>query len=415
VAPFSDSAYTIAWHDENGQTRSDWAVVENINNLAPNATVCPTEIRKNAFFRRQGIPGAGGSDVIGDFYSYKQMMTANQNLQTVLIFCYQYMIAKFDIDGFRIDTLRYIDNGFERIFANAIREYTSLIGKKNFFMFGEDTAGEENISEFIGRDTINSLTGDPIGIDAVVDYPLYNILPMVCKGLRSPSSLSELFQERKVIEKSVMSTHGDATNYFITFLDNHDQFQRFYSSDSKDPNRYNDQVTLALACLFGLQGIPCLYYGTEQGLSGHGSRLENVREAMWGMTNPFNTSSPFYQSIQKIGAMRNNYPALRYGRQYFRPLSGDGVNFGISTLSPGVISFSRILADVEMVVVANTSTTESVTVFCLIDSSINAVGDVFDVVYSNKSTFSPPEPVQSNGSILSIKVTLQPMEVQVLA
>ena len=35
-----------------------------------------------------------------------------------------------------------------------------------------------------------------------------------------------------------------------------------------NPTAFDDQVTLALACLFALPGIPCVYYGTEQGLHG---------------------------------------------------------------------------------------------------------------------------------------------------
>jgi glycosidase len=35
--------------------------------------------------------------------------------------------------------------------------------------------------------------------------------------------------------------------------------------DRSQPTRFDGQVTAALACLFSLQGIPCVYYGTEQG------------------------------------------------------------------------------------------------------------------------------------------------------
>ena len=46
------------------------------------------------------------------------------------------MIAKFDIDGFRIDTLKYLDDEFALTFGNAMREFALSIGKKNFFTFG---------------------------------------------------------------------------------------------------------------------------------------------------------------------------------------------------------------------------------------------------------------------------------------
>ena len=81
---------------------------------------------------------------------------------------------------------------------------------------------------------------------------------------------------------------------------------------------------MAVACLFALQGIPCLYYGTEQGLHGGGNSPEAVREALWGKPNAFDRDHPFYQAVRQVSAMRENQPALRYGRQYFRPISGNG-------------------------------------------------------------------------------------------
>ena len=41
--------------------------------------------------------------------------------------------------------------------------------------------------------------------------------------------------------------------------------------DATDEHKFDAQVTLGVACLFGLQGIPCVYYGTEQGLHGRGT------------------------------------------------------------------------------------------------------------------------------------------------
>jgi len=105
--------------------------------------------------------------------------------------------------------------------------------------------------------------------------------------------------------------------------------------------QYDDQVTLGLACLFSLPGIPCLYYGTEQGLHGAGSDLA-VREALWGGPG-FGQNVAYYQHISQIAAVRRESPALRYGRFYFRPIFGDGQQFGASTFLNGTLAFSRIL------------------------------------------------------------------------
>ena len=92
-----------------------------------------------------------------------------------------------------------------------------------------------------------------------------------------------MYAFRKSVEAQVLSSHGDAT------------------------------------CLYSLTGIPCLYYGTEQGLHGSGSDAA-AREALWGGPG-FDDPSDLYQHIQQIAAQQ---PALRYGRLYFRPLSGMG-------------------------------------------------------------------------------------------
>lgn len=74
-------------------------------------------------------------------------------VRNALILAYQYAIARYDVDGFRIDTLKFIERDFAQTFGNAMREYALSIGKKNFFSFGEVFDGEERIAQFIGRNT----------------------------------------------------------------------------------------------------------------------------------------------------------------------------------------------------------------------------------------------------------------------
>ena len=182
------------------------------------------------------------------------------------------------------------------------------------------------------------------------------------------------------------------------------------------------------SCLYCLPGIPCLYYGTEQGLHGIGSDAA-VREAIWGGPG-FDKTSDFYQQIQQIASVRSQQSALRYGRFYFRPLSGNGVTFGVSGFPQGVIAFSRILNDQEVVVAANTNPTTSQQVDVILEILLSSAGDKFDVLYSNQPKPQAPTPVrvvpqgtvtvnEVNGSIGTgplhvIRVNLRPMEVQIL-
>jgi len=426
-ADFRAFARSIQWRDAQGNAQANWPDIANIANPSPDALVWPTELQKNDWFRRQGTPGPD-DNTIGDFDSLKQFRTDLTTLQQFLIRAYQYVIARFDIDGFRIDTLRYLKNGLPLLFGNSVREFALSIGKKNFFTFGEVLSGndEQEIASFIGRTTTEGT--DMVGVDAALDYPLYFDLKPVVKGFAPPSELVGMYEIRKHVEADVLSSHGDATRYFVTFLDNHDMKERIRYVDSANPTQYDDQVTLGLACLFSLPGIPCLYYGTEQGLHGAGSDLA-VREALWGGPG-FGQNVAYYQHISQIAAVRRESPALRYGRFYFRPISGDGQQFGASTFLNGTLAFSRILMDQEIVIVANTDTVNPCTVYVIVDITLNNPGDQLRILYSNKQQPQAPSAVEQfaagtvwvqetdgttgTGPLNCIHVTLAPLEVQIL-
>lgn len=426
-ASFHAQAQPVQWRDQTGSSRPDFPDIATIPSPPLDTLVWPSELHQNSFFRRQGDPDPNGDDTVGDFSVLKQMLTSDANLQRFLIRAYQYVIARFDIDGFRIDTLRYLKGDLARLFGNSIREFALSIGKKNFFTFGEvfDPNAEQDIARFIGRNTSDQ--SELVGVDAAVDYPLFNNLKPLVKGFAAPNVLSDMFQRRKLVEQNVLSSHGDATRYFVTFLDNHDVKERIRYVDPAHAE-FDNQVTMGLACLYSLPGIPCLYYGTEQGLYGHGSDPA-VREALWGGPG-FSQASPFYIGIQKIAKVRSEQAALRYGRFYFRPVSGDGVNFGISGFPQGVLAFSRILNDQEVLAVANTNTAQTQELDVIVETQLSGDGDQFTVLYSNQPAPVAPQPVRSpaqgsvtvhevdgstgRGPLHVVHVTLEPLEVQIL-
>lgn len=427
-AGFRPSPRAVEWRDASGNARPDWPDIATISNPPANALVWPRELQNNSFYRRQGLPGSG-DDTIGDFASLKQLRTDLVQLQQFLIRAYQYVIARFDIDGFRIDTLRYLKGAFPLLFGNSVREFALSAGKKNFFTFGEVFVGnaEEEIARFIGRTTAGDT--DMVGVDAALDYPLFFNLKPVVKGFAAPSDLVAMYQSRKRIEAGVLSSHGDATRFFVTFLDNHDVKERIRFVQPGNERQFDDQVTLGLGCLYSLPGIPCLYYGTEQGLHGSGSDAA-VREALWGGPG-FPPDSFYYKQISRLASVRASEPALRYGRFYFRPISGDGQHFGVSTFPQGILAFSRILMDLEVIVAANCSPSDARTFDVIVNITLNQPADPYRVRYSNKSTFQTPGPVQDKpagsvsvqeadgstgiGPLRSIRVTLAPLEVQILS
>lgn len=427
-APGSSATRPIEWRDETGQARSDFPVIEAISpaQRQPDGLVWPSELQRNSFFRRKGK----GAEAGGDFESLKEFVTDVRDgqvfpLRNALILAYQYAIARYDVDGFRIDTLKFIERDFAQTFGNAMREYGLSIGKKNFFSYGEVFDNEERIAEFIGRNTQDA--GDLVGVDAALDFPLLFRLPWVAKGFAPPTDIIEVYRHRKEVERNILSSHGEAGRFFVTFLDNHDMKERFRGASTDGSDEFDPQIILGIAVLFGLQGIPCLYYGTEQGLHGRGNSDQFVRETLWGKTNAFDVNHPFYKAIRRLSEIRNAQPALRYGRLYFRPISGDGVHFGASPFSPGVLAFSRILNNREVLVVANPNTRGDFQGHVLVDFFINDDGERFRIL--NDAGASTPGPVESRsgleireidggvttGPARMIRVNLRPMEVQILA
>jgi len=275
-----------------------------------------------------------------------------------------------------------------------------------------------------------------IGIDSALDFSIEGTISGVVKHAdgqsHPPRQLVDLYEVRKRVERDVITTHGEASGFFVTFLDNHDRHQRFYFDDPAHTGQFNDQLTLALATLFGLQGIPCVYYGTEQGLHGIGDSDAAVREALWGRTGGFDVSHPFYRLLQQLAGVRATQPAMRYGRQYFRQISGNGRDFAISTFTPGVIAFSRILNAHEVLVVANTASDPAQTFSgeVIVDAALHKDGATFRLLLSNQGSATPPGAVRtatrgtvaireisgatSVGPACVLPVTVRPMEVHIL-
>ncbi|MEJ0101454.1 MAG: alpha-amylase family glycosyl hydrolase [Bacteroidota bacterium] len=402
--------YKIFWRDETGVAQGDMPDIGSVANLSINEGIWPKELQRNDYFRRRG-----GNGTDGDFDRLKELVTEYQIPGTVifpvrnhLITAYQYLIAKFDLDGYRIDTLQYIEPEFARVFGNAMREYALTIGKKNFFTFGEvwQDNDEEKIAEFIGRNTEKD--DELIGVDAAIDFPMRQRLVNTCKGFVPPSVLAAHFDSRRETLKKIVSSHGDAGKYYVTFLDNHDLNERFHNT------QFPEQTKLALTCLMTMQGISCIYYGTEQGLDGHGDKREYVRETLWNKAAPFSKTHPLYIHIRELSQLISEQPALRYGRQYFRPCSGDGFNFDYSPFPNGIISFSRILNDRELLIVTNTSTNNPVTVHIVLDKNLNPEGKTLDILFPFNKRGPLPDTCKTTGQYRSVKITMAPQEALVI-
>lgn len=408
----------IRWMDGTGTAH--WLnQLPQSSALSADDAVWPTDLQNPLFFRRRGSKLSDEPDwrgfVPGDFGTMRQLVAeydatvpGQEALRAqygvspvlnILIRTYAYLMARYDFDGYRIDTVKYVNEKMIETFGNAMREYALSIGKANFFTFGEIYDDEQTIDQFIGRHS--GAAGDSFGIDAALDFPLFYKLPAIAKGLADVSDLQNVFNLRKQHEQGLLSSHGEAGRYFVSFVDNHDQHERI-----KHPLTPEEQVTLGITLLLSLQGIPCLYYGTEQLLQGtvdaNGNpdlnSNESVREALWGKPNAFSTTTPMFQTIQRLLRVRQTEPALRYGRLYFREVSGNGSDFGQSFGTGGIVAYSRILGDHEVLIAANTGATQF-TGKILVDRDLNATAQNMVQAYASKGG-------EGTGSVQMIDATI---------
>jgi hypothetical protein len=87
----------------------------------------------------------------------------------------------------------------------------------------------------------------------------------------------------------------------------------------------------------------------------------------------FNSDHELYRAIRAIAAVRREQPALRYGRQYFREISGNGTDFGHPLDGRCTLAWSRIL-DTEELLVAMNLTAEPRSDCVTVDRKLSARG-----------------------------------------
>jgi glycosidase len=349
----------------------------------PNDGVWPIEFQKTDWYKRKGEIGDWNNleeARNGDFGGLKELDTENRETLKGLIDVYKYWIAIADIDGYRLDTVKHVKESSTSIFCSGIKEYARKIGKKNFFIFGEIVGDDGFINAYIGRNAHIEGTNERFpGLDAALDFPLWGTLEWVIKGFQNPSKLRDRYENIK----NTHSDYGHAAQFFVTFLDNHDQIGRDPKGRFLHNNPNKEQLTLGIGYLLTSMGVPCIYYGTEQGFDGGGNHDKYLRDCMfggeWGAFDTkghhfFNKNNPIYKKIAQIAGIRQKEPALRYGRQYFREISGNSVNFGHPIDNNCTLAYSRILDDTEILVAMNLNSNNPRNDYITVDGSLTHQG-----------------------------------------
>ena len=347
----------------------------------------PQELRKDALYHRRGQIQNWDSypeDQHGDVVTLKDYANdddaAGSELINILIKAHCYWMREADVDGFRVDAVKHMGELACSRFCSNIREYAYSLGKRGFFLFGEvATSNDEVLDRYIGQNTSRQ-DGDKtvfFGLNSVLDFRLAGDLPWVIKGMRGPQPLFD----RLEAQRNRALNRGEIGRYLVTFFDNHDSF---WQPGGRFANGAPDaQVIAAAGYLLCAMGAPCLYYGTEQGFEGHGGDGQ-MREAMFDKDTPgvdfLNPDCNIYRGIARIAAVVRSNEALRFGRMYFRPISGDGVHFGLPFGASYTLAFSRLLYPREALVAYNVSDQRR-TDCVIVDSAIHKLSDRMHFLY----------------------------------
>ena len=154
--------------------------------------------------------------------------------------CIRQWKDEFGIDGLRLDVAYCLDKDFIR----ALRGFCDSLSP-DFFLVGELLHGDYN--QFVGDGMLHSCT----------NYECY-------KGLYSSMNSCNLFE----ITHSLLRQFGPENwtlykgKHLLSFVDNHDVTR--VASILQNPAH----LPLIYALLFGMPGIPCIYYGSEWGAEG---------------------------------------------------------------------------------------------------------------------------------------------------
>lgn len=242
----------------------------------------------------------------GDFPGgLKDVATELPEVREAMVDSYARWAELVDLDGFRIDTVKHVEHEFWQVFAGQVRTRLAAQGKERFLMFGE---------AFDGRDDLLGSFTRPGELDSVFYFSqhfavfrdVFQFAHDATKQ-RGTRQIESLWAQRAVNWSNVPQPGGTGiapSKLPVNFLDNHD-VARFLFGAHQDVAALRNALTL----LMTEEGLPCLYYGTEQDFDG-GNDPAN-REVMW--KSGFDTGSATFVHVAKLTAVRKQFAALRRG------------------------------------------------------------------------------------------------------
>jgi pullulanase-type alpha-1,6-glucosidase len=281
---------------------------------------------------------AGESAEYGDFSGLDDLWTERPEVVDGMEKIYHRWVKDFDIDGFRIDTVKHVNMEFWTQWATALDAYAAKKGRDDFFMFGEVYSADTDV-------TAPYVTEGRL--DATLDFPFQEAARQYASQGGSAKKLASVFGDDYKYATDKANAYEQ-----VTFLGNHDmgRFGTFLKQD--DPEASDAELLkkdmLANELMFLSRGNPVVYYGDEQGFTGAGGD-KDARQTLFASRtadyldddligtdrthaeDAYDTRAPLYRQISALAKLRKAHPALTDGIQQER-YAADGA---------GVYAFSR--------------------------------------------------------------------------
>lgn len=338
----------------------------------PDGAIWPNELQHAAAFSRRGCIDeyeVSGQYLHGDFMKLKDLHLGEQTdsgfepsvTLEALTTVYKYWLAYTDLDGFRLDAVKHMEQGAVAYFIAQLQEFARQLGKHNFYIIGEVAGGRVLASEVMRTTRLNAVV-------AVDDVP--GTLEALVKGRANPEQYFSFFADYSSAD------HWQRHNV-VTMYDDHDQIRNGYDKArfAAGEPRWTQLAFNALATLVTTSGIPSIYYGSEQAFDGEGGDDNYIREAMFGGAfgafrstdlHCFDENNLLYQQLTRLLTVRQHSTALRRGAQQLLTTAGDGEHFGfprmIGDRLDGVIAWLRKSAEETVLCAMNTDVTQPHTV-----------------------------------------------------
>src|SRR4029453_8184054 len=217
------------------------------------------------YHNRGNTTFVGENSYYGDFFGLDDLFTEPPRVVKGMTDIYKTWIRDFGIDGFRIDTMKHVNDEFWQKFGPEVLAYARSQGKRDFFMFGEvalDGSGPAQKAFTSHYTTTNQM-------QSILDFPFQDAARNFASRSRPTDALGAFF------DNDDWYTDDDSNVYQLpTFLGNHDmgRIGGFVVADNPGAGdaEWVARDRLAHELMYFSRGNPIVYYGDEQGFTGNG-------------------------------------------------------------------------------------------------------------------------------------------------